>query len=102
MLIKLDENSPNCLKVALWKTALTTIRTRTHVYNCMHGNYTYTLQNTCTPNVRPGYHCDLCTDDRGSTRRHSAQTSSGAHAPSCLVGTVALLSKGESFKYGDV
>ena len=66
MLIKLDENSPNYLKVALWKKALTRTRTHTHMYNCMHGNDTYTVQNTCTPNVRPGYHCELCTDDRSS------------------------------------
>lgn len=66
MLIKLDENSPNYLKVALWKKVLKKTRTRTHMYNCMHGNDTYTVQNTYTPNVRPGYHCELRTDDRGS------------------------------------
>jgi hypothetical protein len=58
-------------------------RTRKHKYNYMHGNDTYTAQNTYTPNVRPGYHCALRTDDWGSIL--------GASAPDQFWGPGTLL-----------
>ena len=76
--------------MALWKKALTTTGTSTHMYNCMHGNDTYTAQNG------PGSSVGIATDygldgpeieSRWGRDFPPVQIGPGSNPASCTMGT---------------